>query len=83
MLLTPTFILLGIGDMGGTESIIKAGGYVGVLTALAAVVRLLRGRDRVRLQEADHPTSGSAERPFHSGHPGLLPRRVLPSLDSA
>lgn len=35
-LLTVTFFLLGIGDMSGTESLTKAGGYVGVLTALAA-----------------------------------------------
>jgi succinate-acetate transporter protein len=35
-LLTVTFLLLGIGDMSGTESITKLGGYVGVLTALAA-----------------------------------------------
>jgi succinate-acetate transporter protein len=35
-LLTLTFFLLGIGDMSGTETITKAGGYVGVLTALAA-----------------------------------------------
>jgi len=35
-LLTITFLLLGIGDMSGTESISKIGGYVGVLTALAA-----------------------------------------------
>jgi succinate-acetate transporter protein len=35
-LLTITFLLLGIGDMTTTEGITKAGGYVGVLTALAA-----------------------------------------------
>jgi succinate-acetate transporter protein len=35
-LLTVTFFLLGIGDMSGTESISKIGGYVGLLTALAA-----------------------------------------------
>jgi succinate-acetate transporter protein len=36
VLLTATFLLLGIGDMSGTESITKIGGYVGILTALAA-----------------------------------------------
>jgi uncharacterized protein len=36
VLLTITFFLLGIGDMSGTEGISKLGGYVGVLTALAA-----------------------------------------------
>ena len=35
-LLTVTFLLLGIGDWSGTEGLTKAGGYVGVLTALAA-----------------------------------------------
>jgi hypothetical protein len=35
-LLTLTFFLLGIGDMSGTETITKIGGYAGVLTALAA-----------------------------------------------
>jgi succinate-acetate transporter protein len=35
-LLTITFFLLGIGDMSGTENISKLGGYVGILTALAA-----------------------------------------------
>lgn len=35
-LLTVTFFLLAIGDMSGTESITKIGGYFGVLTALAA-----------------------------------------------
>jgi succinate-acetate transporter protein len=35
-LLTLTFLLLGIGDMTTTESITKIGGYVGILTALAA-----------------------------------------------
>jgi uncharacterized protein len=36
VLLTITFFLLGIGDMSGTANISKLGGYVGVLTALAA-----------------------------------------------
>jgi uncharacterized protein len=36
VLLTITFFLLGIGEMSGTETIHKLGGYVGVLTALAA-----------------------------------------------
>jgi succinate-acetate transporter protein len=35
-LLTLTFFLLGIGDMTTTEGISKLGGYVGILTALAA-----------------------------------------------
>jgi succinate-acetate transporter protein len=35
-LLTITFLLLGIGDMSGTENLNKLGGYVGILTALAA-----------------------------------------------
>jgi succinate-acetate transporter protein len=36
VLLTLTFFLLGIGDWSGTEGISKLGGYVGILTALAA-----------------------------------------------
>ena len=36
MLLTVTFILLGVGNSGGHENIIKWGGYVGLATALAA-----------------------------------------------
>jgi uncharacterized protein len=36
LLLTLTFILLGIGDAGGNESITKLGGYVGLATAAAA-----------------------------------------------
>ncbi|GGF49449.1 hypothetical protein GCM10011519_24260 [Marmoricola endophyticus] len=35
-LLTVTFLLLGIGNMAGVEGLVKAGGYVGILTALAA-----------------------------------------------
>jgi uncharacterized protein len=35
-LLTVTFVLLGIGDLSGTETITKIGGWVGILTALAA-----------------------------------------------
>ncbi len=36
VLLTITFFLLGIGDMTDTSGITKVGGYVGILTALAA-----------------------------------------------
>ena len=35
-LLTVTFLLLGIGDAGGSDGITKVGGYVGLLTAIAA-----------------------------------------------
>jgi uncharacterized protein len=35
-LLTATFLLLGIGDLTTTDAITKLGGYVGILTALAA-----------------------------------------------
>jgi succinate-acetate transporter protein len=37
LLLTVTFILLGIGNSGGDSNIIHAGGYVGLATAAAAV----------------------------------------------
>jgi uncharacterized protein len=36
LLLTATFIVLGIGDAGGNESITKLGGYIGLATAAAA-----------------------------------------------
>jgi uncharacterized protein len=36
LLLTVTFFLLGIGNSGGTESVIKAGGWFGLATAAAA-----------------------------------------------
>jgi len=36
LLLTATFLLLGIGNAGENESIVKLGGYVGIATALAA-----------------------------------------------
>jgi succinate-acetate transporter protein len=35
-LLTLTFVLLGIGDYAGADAITKTGGFVGILTALAA-----------------------------------------------
>jgi len=36
LLLAATFLLLGIGNAGESESIVKLGGYVGIATALAA-----------------------------------------------
>jgi len=36
LLLTATFLLLGIGDAAEKESIVKIGGYVGIATAVAA-----------------------------------------------
>jgi len=36
ILLTATFLLLGIGDAAEKENIVKAGGYVGIATAVAA-----------------------------------------------
>ncbi|HEY7077299.1 MAG TPA: acetate uptake transporter [Solirubrobacteraceae bacterium] len=36
LLLTATYILLGIGNAGGTSGIVKLGGWVGLATALAA-----------------------------------------------
>ncbi len=51
-LLTATFIILGIGNSGGNTSIVKLGGYVGLVTALAAwyasfaqVINFTFGRD--------------------------------------
>jgi succinate-acetate transporter protein len=37
LLLTPTFVLLGIGNSGGTSGIVHAGGYFGIATAAAAL----------------------------------------------
>ena len=37
LLLSVTFVLLGIGNSGGNMSIIHAGGYVGIVTAAAAL----------------------------------------------
>jgi len=52
LLLTITFVLLGIGNAGGHEDIIHIGGYVGLATAIAAwytamaaVVNSTWGRD--------------------------------------
>src|SRR4051794_27981310 len=36
LLLAATFIVLGIGESSGTESIVKAGGWLGIATAIAA-----------------------------------------------
>jgi succinate-acetate transporter protein len=36
LLLTLTFLVLGIGDAGGNENITKLGGYIGLVTAAAA-----------------------------------------------
>ncbi len=36
LLLTATFVVLGIGDAGGNASITKLGGYIGIATAAAA-----------------------------------------------
>jgi uncharacterized protein len=37
LLLTVTFVLLGIGNSGGTSSMVHAGGYFGIATAAAAL----------------------------------------------
>jgi succinate-acetate transporter protein len=36
LLLAATFIILGIGNSGGNDDIVKIGGYVGIATAIAA-----------------------------------------------
>jgi uncharacterized protein len=57
LLLTVTFIVLGIGDAGGHENITKIGGWIGLATALAAwyasfaqVVNSTFGRDVMPLR---------------------------------
>ena len=56
VLLTITFFLLGIGDVSGTESISKLGGYVGVLTALAAWYASFAGVTAFAFKRALVPT---------------------------
>lgn len=36
LLLTAAFLLLGIGDVLGSDAIVRIGGYLGLVTALAA-----------------------------------------------
>ncbi len=57
VLLTITFFLLGIGDMSGTESISKIGGYVGILTAIAAWYASFAGVTAFTFKRALLPTA--------------------------
>jgi succinate-acetate transporter protein len=61
LLLTITYILLGIGNSGGHTGIVKLGGWVGLATALAAwyasfaqVVNSTFGRDVAPLGPLTH-----------------------------
>lgn len=56
VLLTITFFLLGIGDWSGTEGISKIGGYVGILTALAAWYASFAGVAAFTFKKALVPT---------------------------
>jgi succinate-acetate transporter protein len=56
-LLTVTFLLLGIGDMSGTDAISKLGGYVGILTALAAWYASFAGVTAFTFKRAIVPTA--------------------------
>src|SRR4051812_11155588 len=56
-LLTITFVLLGIGDMSGTDAISKLGGYVGILTALAAWYASFAGVTAFTFKRAIVPTA--------------------------
>ncbi|MEP7089974.1 MAG: acetate uptake transporter [Nocardioidaceae bacterium] len=55
-LLTVTFVLLGLGDMTTTEGITKLGGYVGILTALAAWYASFAGVTAFAFKKAIVPT---------------------------
>ena len=55
-LLTLTFLLLGVGDLSGTEGITKIGGYAGVLTALAAWYASFAGVTAFTFQKPLLPT---------------------------
>jgi uncharacterized protein len=55
-LLTLTFLLLGVGNMSGTDSITKLGGYVGILTALAAWYASFAGVTAFTFKRALVPT---------------------------
>ncbi len=51
LLLAATFIILGIGNAGGNESIVKLGGYVGLATAAAAWYASFAGRDQLDVRQ--------------------------------
>jgi succinate-acetate transporter protein len=55
-LLTLTFFVLGIGDLTGTEGITRLGGYLGVLTALAAWYASFAGVTAFAFKRALVPT---------------------------
>jgi succinate-acetate transporter protein len=55
-LLTVTFLVLGIGDLSGTESITKIGGWIGILTALAAWYASFAGVTRFAFKRSVVPT---------------------------
>jgi succinate-acetate transporter protein len=56
VLLTITFLVLGAGDLSGTASISKIGGWVGILTALAAWYASFAGVTTFAFKRAIVPT---------------------------
>ena len=65
-LLAITFFLLGIGNSGGNEGVVEAGGWFGLATAVAAWYASFAGGDQLDLW-----TDGSA-----GASPGSLTRRI-------
>ena len=55
-LLTVTFLVLGIGDLSSTESITRIGGWIGILTALAAWYASFAGVTRFAFKRSVVPT---------------------------
>jgi succinate-acetate transporter protein len=56
VLLTITFVVLGIGELSGTEGITKTGGWIGILTALAAWYASFAGVTAFAFQRPFVPT---------------------------
>jgi succinate-acetate transporter protein len=56
VLLTTTFLVLGAGDLSGTASITKIGGWIGILTALAAWYASFAGVTTFAFKRAIVPT---------------------------
>ena len=63
-LLTVTFFLLGIGNSGGTEGLIKAGGWFGSGDGRRGLVCIVCGGDKLDLRA--HGPAGQAAGPLRS-----------------
>jgi succinate-acetate transporter protein len=74
ILLTATYILLGIGNSGGDASIIHIGGYVGLATAAAAVYtaagEIMASAYKRDVLPLGRPAPGTARTPLGRPDPG-------------